>query len=458
MLLLLAVATTRCRVVGFPTPPLPQSSSSAPPSTAGASNSDATDQSTSSSRSHDTCISSSTQSLLDMDRLKKTIATGRVYQQDNFLSSHQVSYLLNEIENLEQSGGFRPSGLSNTLKGKQQEQGFDASRDRITCEVPWWKELLLSSDATADTVDSTRLYQNNTAALKINQLRHDLSQILSRPTMKDANLAHECYYSVSHQGAFLPRHMDERHEELKGRKGWLLPSRRSLSWLIYLSDENWTVDVNGGALRSFPQEKLSLEPDNINSGNGYYARSSQQPNGDLQVGWLSSSSSLSNNDDGVRPVYLNSWFAPIPGAEPHCVLYIVVNRDSHDNETEYLTHPWLTDALQGMSVSDFLQAMTEQDARSKPSSSSSPPQLFLQPEMAQHFSLLEDRPAWDRDEIPQGAVVEDINPVRGRLVVFDSLLVPHQVQVIKEGRRSALAGWFHEETQQFPEDFYSAME
>ena len=37
--------------------------------------------------------------------------------------------------------------------------------------------------------------------------------------MKDPTLAHECYYSQSKPGAFLPRHMHERHEELKGPRG-----------------------------------------------------------------------------------------------------------------------------------------------------------------------------------------------------------------------------------------------
>ena len=31
-----------------------------------------------------------------------------------------------------------------------------------------------------------------------------------------------------------------------GRKGWTTRSRRSISWLLYLCDENWTLENNGG--------------------------------------------------------------------------------------------------------------------------------------------------------------------------------------------------------------------
>ena len=33
--------------------------------------------------------------------------------------------------------------------------------------------------------------------------------------------------------------MDERHEELKGARGWTTRNRRSVSWLLYLSDDGW---------------------------------------------------------------------------------------------------------------------------------------------------------------------------------------------------------------------------
>jgi hypothetical protein len=39
--------------------------------------------------------------------------------------------------------------------------------------------------------------------------------VLGRQNMKNEDLAHDSYLSISPQGALLNRHMDERHEELK---------------------------------------------------------------------------------------------------------------------------------------------------------------------------------------------------------------------------------------------------
>ena len=366
---------------------------------------------------------------LDVERLRQTISSGRVYQHPNFLSESQVSFLLEEMQQLENNGSFERSGLSNTVKGKQQRFG---SNDRRVCAVPWWSSALKSPE---------RNFSNNTAALRLNELRLVLAHILDRPTMLDASLAHECYYSTSAQGSFLPRHMDERHEELKGPKGWLLPSRRSLSWLVYLSDQPWTLHENGGALRAF-SAKPPRRPH------------APQHDGNLQVGWLLESSSSSSSSSS-HAVYLDSWHVPAGAAEPHCILYTTttttttLQQQQNDDSVQYLTKPWLNVASsQSMALADFIKAWAEKDAQS------SSPRLFLKQQDAQNFVLLEDRDAWDRGEIPAGTVMEDITPERGLLVVFDSVMVPHQVQEIKKGRRSALAGWFHEETQPFPANLY----
>ena len=358
--------------------------------------------------------------LVDSSRLSETISAGRVYQHHNFLSKLQVQYLLDDIQQLQDDGKFAPSGLSNTAVN---QQGF-GNRDRTVCTVPWWKSLLEKGTANKATSQHP-----NTAASQLNQLRLQLSSILHRPTMADSTLAHECYYSCSQKGSFLPRHMDERHEELKGAKGWLLPSRRSLTWLVYLSDEDWSIPKNGGALRSFVPEKLPLR-----------TSCSSTHEGNLQVGWW----------QGRKPVYLNSWYVPTDAStrDPHCVLYTVDG--SNDNRIQLLTQPWLTDALQGASVADFLLHWIGVDQKA------ASPTLFLEKDYARNLHLLEERPLWERGEPPAGTRIEDINPERGSLVVFDSVLVPHQVEEIIKGKRLALAGWFHEETQPFPESFYEA--
>ena len=95
------------------------------------------------------------------------------------------------------------------------------------CTLPWWNDLLLAGRSRTTTE----------ATLRINQRRVQLAETLNRPSMLDNSLAHECYYSVSTEGSFLPRHMDERHEELKGAKGWLLPSA-AITILAQLSERS----------------------------------------------------------------------------------------------------------------------------------------------------------------------------------------------------------------------------
>ena len=381
---------------------------------------------------------------LDTEHLVKTVASGRVYQQRNFLTEPQVRALLLDIDDMRDSNDFSSSGLSNTIKGDDQNFG---KADREVCPVPWWKDSL---SGTSELIDKAALPEGEVGRLvvstKIQCLRRYLSSLLGRPTMSDANLSHECYYSRSTPGAVLARHMDERHEETKGSRGWLLPSRRSISWLIYLSDPNWNIDVNGGQLRSFPQEKVhTVEPGWLETG---------CHDGNLQIGWLA--------DEGTSslPVFLDSWYkarSPQSGnVEPHCILYVV--RDTQGHEIEYITRPWVNDSVQGASAADFVKTQANLDEQS--------PQkfgkggegggncLFMRHIYAKQFHLIEDRDSWLEGHNPFGSTIDEVVPERGSLILFDSVSVPHEVMLVKVGTRAALAGWFHEETQPFPESMY----
>merc|ERR1740138_742902 len=94
-------------------------------------------------------------------------------------------------------------------------------------------------------------------------------------------------------GAFLPRHTDEHHAELKkahpvasgdehlkvkvpstSSELAALQSRRSVTWLVYLNDD-WNVGSDGGELRV--HERGAKPTHHVGSG----ARSA-----DLQIGWL----------------------------------------------------------------------------------------------------------------------------------------------------------------------------
>jgi hypothetical protein len=65
--------------------------------------------------------------------------------------------------------------------------------------------------------------------------------------------------------------------------------------------------------------------------------------------------------------------------------------------------------------------------------------LFQTSQHATKFSVLEDRQAWYDGQITRGSFkIEDITHLRGRLVVFDSVQLSHEVREIKSGTRRAL--------------------
>lgn len=262
--------------------------------------------------------------------------------------------------------------------------------------------------------------------------------------------------------------MDERHEETKGVRGWLLPSRRSVSWLVYLSEaagddegggeEEWDAEVHGGLLRTFPQGGYrrgtggSAGDDDGEGEGGDATVDCGSHDGNLQVGWL-----LGKDDEGggvdddatsTHPVFLDSWFDhvnPYTGMpEPHCVLY-VVERSSGEERIKHISAPWSIDAAGGGNVADFVGRRSKLEAAA--SSSAPSTSLFVRASYARRFRLLEDRDAWTRGAAPAGSLVEDHVPRPGTLVAFDSVALPHEVTAVRRGRRVALAGWFHEATQ-----------
>lgn len=294
-----------------------------------------------------------------------------------------------------------------------------------------------SDDMYSENFEENRLDKNMQPIIdKIQNLRVQVSSILNRPTVSDATLAHECYYSRSSVGAFLPRHMDERHEELKGPRGWMLSSRRSISWLIYLSD----VDLIGGQLRTFPQENYkNAKPGMIETGSH---------NGNLQIGWIDLPGNT-NSELMTLPVYLDSWFFDATKQQsepldPRCILYTTLPNHINSVDLMYITKSWSNDSIQS-ATSDFLIAQAQKDR----SSTNTETMLFIDSTYANGFRLLEDRESWTHGT-PPGSIISDITPKRGSLVMFDSVSVPHEVLKVEKGTRAALAGWFHEETQQFP--------
>jgi hypothetical protein len=240
-----------------------------------------------------------------------------------------------------------------------------------------------------------------------------------------------------------------------------------LSWLIYLSEVEevevgnetkcdssntpWDANLNGGMLRTFPQRYFRLRSD-IDWENTADIGSH---NDNLQVGWLFATTIDYSNEGDLRgnlvthPVFLDCWYQqmnPYSGdMEPHSTLYVVHTSNTKGNDGHHIdnnTVPRISDAVGG-NTREFLHHRVVME--SSPGHSSE--RLFVHPNYASQFRLLEDRDAWDPGNNPDGSAVENILPRRGRLVVFDSMTLPHKLTPVMKGFRSALAGRFHEGTQ-----------
>jgi len=340
------------------------------------------------------------QSAIDFDALKATVNSGRVFVHDDFVNGDLLEALQQDIANAEQEGRFTPSGLSNRADSSQK---FDSRRDRAVTPV-----LGTTGYTSKPLQDFER---------KLRSLRLALSSKLERPSLADDSISHETYYSMSKAGAVLPRHLDERHEELKGRKGWLNPSRRSLSWLLYLSDKDWDYNKDGGQLRSYPISAPADAPLVPGRTGGVH-------DGNLQVAWLKLPGA------GTYPVYLRI-------ENDGCALYIVrgggrPERISRDFE--------LRDGATGRKespASAFAAALLPAFASGRA-----------------ELCLLEEPERWAQGLLPAGCEVQDVNPKGGRLVVFDSAVLPHEVFPVLDGARGprlALAGWMHERCAGLPE-------
>ena len=337
-------------------------------------------------------------SFIDMSRLREEVNSGMIHVKDSFIQPDEVAELREDIEKGKAEGYFKSSGLSNSAKALQN---FDPKSDRSVAPV------LGDSGYTSEPL--LRMKR------RLMQLQGELAVALNRPTLTNQELDHELYYSSSKPGARLPRHMDVRHPELS-KRGYTGASRRSLSFLVYLSDPEWDEQRNNGVLRAYPQQGVRQHADVGGSFEGC-----------LMVAWLVERRRGSAGEKFLSQVFLDTWKVdPVDGL-PRCQLFRVKPRFFGAGGYEREPLSGLFDIPGGSAKS----VMTNL----KP---------FLYPRFASDRSLevlqMEDLTS----ELPDNTAVMDISPVQGRLVVFDSAMVPHQVEAVKEGERLALAGWFHE--------------
>ena len=123
---------------------------------------------------------------------------------------------------------------------------------------------------------------------------------------------------------------------MKGTKGWVLSTRRSVTWLVYLND-HW--EEEGGALRCFPRSEAEMQL------NGDVAQVGAR-DGNLQVGWV---------NGGVDPVFLDCFCPSGTAALYQLVLQPVEKgtKDNVDGGGESIDAPAMRRERRILSIEDF---------------------------------------------------------------------------------------------------------
>lgn len=329
----------------------------------------------------------------------EAIERGTVHVTTDFIPPSLVAALRADGRWLAENGQMRVSGLSNAAKRKQ---AF-GDADRRVCEVT----PALGGDRDARAAFATHL----------DALRTQLEASIGRGPL----IAAEQYLSLHAPGARLPLHMDERHEESKGVRGWVTETRRSISWLVYLSDDGWDQPGGagaGGGLRAYAR----AAPSAVGAACG-------ANDGDLQVGWRL-------RDDGTEePVFLDCWVRARGFDVPFSALY-----------TADATSARARSPADRRARRSYISRPFETSARADEG-----PELYTA-----HMAADEARRFARVDTVPHPRQSPRlVSPAGGTLALFDSVALPHEVLPTERGERWAMAGWFHEAQQPFPEWFAS---
>ncbi len=348
-----------------------------------------------------------------------TIQEGGIAVIPNFIPESEFNPLRSDAQNLWNDKKFSTDALAGYgSKGK-----FDVAKDRAVLRLPQWK-------SESGNYENRKRFGNLMGAV-----RSELAYNLNRPNLAKGAAttmyghgSTEISYTRFGPGAFLKRHVDEHHEELKGVDGWNKPTRRSVSWLIYLNDADWDGRKDGGQLRCF---KRKMKPGGVIGSNS---------NGDLQIGWLRATAV----DPNERPVYLDGK----KHNHGDCAMYVV------NGETKtYISKPFQTNPIMYVSGSETLVKKV----------------LFAdRKDLADRFQLIEPPKSRitdiltkrDKEYLGSGQdasvdeELEDVDPRGGTLVLFDSVSLPHEVLATKNKERWACSGWFHEDQQPLPLNAY----
>eukprot|EP00578_Thalassiosira_sp_NH16_P010759 CAMPEP_0181120190 /NCGR_PEP_ID=MMETSP1071-20121207/24017_1 /TAXON_ID=35127 /ORGANISM="Thalassiosira sp., Strain NH16" /LENGTH=421 /DNA_ID=CAMNT_0023204815 /DNA_START=15 /DNA_END=1280 /DNA_ORIENTATION=+ len=345
--------------------------------------------------------------LISADDIRE-ISQGGVAIIPDWLPPHLVRAMRADARQLFEDGQFQPDGLTNTARSRD-EQGFTQKADRQTFRggAGWDSDV---GDCAA----------RGEFASRMRDLRRALALGLGRPSLEpEGTRKHEMTYNWYEPGAKLGRHLDEHHEETKGVKGWQMPTRRSVTWLVYLND-GWEEE-EGGALRCFPRDKGSMSTD-VQVG---------AHEGNLQVGWV----------NGRDPVFLDC-FRPSGGSALYRVASTSGEVGKASQERCILSVRDFDVPAQPIDFASFLKSEAK-ETFSQISTSR------LDPRFASATGTAANTNAGKSNiEHADEKTILEVRPAAGTLVVFDSVSLPHLVrEVTGKRQRIAATGWFHEDSQ-----------
>lgn len=341
------------------------------------------------------------------------IEAGRIVVVKNWLPSEELAVLRADAESAFAAGFFKADALA--TYGQRPKAGFDAANDRMVMpsfypskglDGPWVDPSI--GDAAARLKFKQRMGAVKAALSRSLQGRETL--------IADAAQTHEMSYTRYGPGAFLARHTDEHHGVLK-LNAQPRPTRRSVSWLVYLN-EDWDAEADGGALRVHERIQPSVAP--------VGARGA-----DLQIGWLRATAT-----EGETPVFLDARRRP-PADKPDatCMLYACA---ADGSRRDLSAGPFAASPALYLAGGDFFARKL----------------LVDQPSDAKRFHLVDAPKSAASSILPPpdygekgedgGERVRDIPPEGGTLVLFDSVSLPHEVMPTVGRERFACSGWFHE--------------
>ena len=358
-----------------------------------------------------------------------TIRGGGLCVKEHWVGQRLRRALRDDILDLAARGSLEPSGLTPRL------DGADAPEDELFGESDRRVCVLSGGDVGGDR--DARLAMGKELERVCDQLRAGLG-------VEDLALG-ELYYSLSGEGTSLPLHLDEHHPATKHAPPSDASHRRSVSFLLYLSDAS---TLEGGALRAYPRANVSP-----------LCRCGSH-SGDLQIGWLESEEYGSS-----LPVFLDAWVPPVwmderrpersamaqweavraaeegletaedrfyESCQPRSQLYAALADGSPPEP--------LADRPINHDDPDFAGASFEPDAfverlRAR----------LREPYRRGFGGLMSTHDEHARSR--QRAI--DVEAVGGTLLLFDSVCVPHEVLPVRAGRRLALGGWFHEPSREY---------